>query len=1323
MLELFSENELPYVLPSLSGEGVATVHFGKAVAGTPPIEVLSVELRKAPTTGQIREAHAARADRRNVQLAVAIQYRQQVWLYGPATDRQPLIVSSTIAQRVLQSALDETDSLHAAYGLNNFLNSYASTEMPGIKNKGLFATHHLRENIPQRRDWGALVSKAESLSSLRDIDLVKALGFKVTEINNGLVLSTHNEEKRAVALLLHDTENFESPSGRFPASPVSWGLSRAYEDKLPWLIVLRRDQIRLYPARDGIGVGQKGQSETFFEINLAHVDDTNIGLLPLIFSAESLAESGETQKLLEDSAKYAAGLGERLRERIYEQVVPLLSVEIANQFRAKGVELDSAGLASAYSATLHILFRLLFQAYAEDRGLLPSGRNEYFDANSLKTIANREMNADESDYGPAASIWADLTQIWDSIDQGNPRMQIPAYNGGLFGKDEVKHPEGYQISRISVPDNVLGPALRGLLIDITEDGVLGPVDFRSLSVREFGTIYEGLLESSLSLADTPLTVNAAGYWVPAKKGDQVLVAANTPYFHSVSGERKATGSYFTPKFVVDHLVSSSIDPALAAHLEKVRAAITSGDQSKAHELFFDFRVADLAMGSGHFLVAAVDRIEATMRSFLAVRENQISGVVDELERLKRVAIQALGNDQVAIDEIEDAALLRRQIVRRCIYGLDINPIAVELARLALWIHTFVPGLPMSSLDHNLVSANSLTGIGTVEEALEALDLGEMLAHFVLGPLEKASESLIDYANATEATKSEVAEADKMLAKATATAEPVKAIFAVALAKRLGAKYAEAYSLQAFADVAKSDEVTEAISGLNPAHMPYLFPEVFVRENSGFDVLLGNPPWDKITLDEQRWWGFHLPGVRAFSQTQKNTAISKFRQTRPDLNRQYEIDSLGIQKIRESLSKGQFPGIGQGGNMEIANIFAWRNWQLLRSAGYFGLVLPRTSLNASALKVLRKEILQSGTFESVVIASNKKKWVFDIHEQYTTVFVTVSKTPGKQLKIVGPVNSAQDLQAVKGDYVVISTSDFVALDENLNFPIFPDQKTADVYKKIRHFPSVISEVKNISVRLNTGLNATTDSVWFDTDSTDLNNEPIWGGASFNLWDPNYGGAWARVTKPGFRDHMKQKFERSTKTKSSSYFGWNSSGALPTEKVRVAYRWITNRTNQRTTITSLILPGPAVNSAPTFALPSGNENLEGFILGVLSSQIFDWQARFAVELNFTLEVMASLTCPYGEIDSPLGKRLVTNIAGYFSKFAGFEDWAKAANSGTKPDSVPDLAEVMAENDALVALMYGLDVSDVEHIFATFHFGADFSEHLTRVIHYYEKWAKNV
>jgi len=122
--------------------------------------------------------------------------------------------------------------------------------------------------------------------------------------------------------------------------------------------------------------------------------------------------------------------------------------------------------------------------------------------------------------------------------------------------------------------------------------------------------------------------------------------------------------------------------------------------NKAAEHFFDIRVADIAMGSGHFLVGAIDRIESRLSGFLEQRDSKLPRVQQELDRLEQAAMDAFENEDNA-PEIERDQLLRRQVARRCIYGVDLNDEATLLARLSLWIHTFVPGLPLTFLDYNL----------------------------------------------------------------------------------------------------------------------------------------------------------------------------------------------------------------------------------------------------------------------------------------------------------------------------------------------------------------------------------------------------------------------------------------------------------------------------------------------------------------------------------------------------------------------------------------------------------------------------------------------
>jgi hypothetical protein len=1331
-LNVHADNEIAWVDPTTSRSFRLLLGNDD---GSGSFEVLLGEVDSPPTNTQLKDLHSTRLNKRNSDLVVALKFGDSVWLYGPERDRSSITLKADSAARALQTCLDEPDSLSAYKRYVTILDAQGTTDMPGVRNRGLFANHHLRENVPKRRDWAQLTEAARPLVRLRHRELIAQLGYSVSdEISDALVLCDSNDDQRAIAVLLNSDENFESSSSRFPSSPVATGLGVAQRLGAPWLIVLRKEQIRLYPGRDGVGVGQKGQVETYLELDLAMLDEDHVGLLPLVFSAEALGQGGSTELLLTESAKYAADLGDRLRNRVYEKVVPSISTAIAEQFLEQGQELDSAGLQKAYSVTLKILFRLLFQAYAEDRGLLPAGRNERYDANSLKTIAQRDIDTPAEQFSDAATIWNDLIQVWDAIDQGSPLWQVPAYNGGLFGSDPIAHPEGHLIRSLRIPDSILGPALQGLLIDFTDEGVHGPVDFRSLSVREFGTIYEGLLESSLSLAPVDMTIKD-NTWLPATDGDEVSIEEGRPYFHSSSGERKATGSFFTPKFVVDHLVERSVDPVLTAHLGRIKEHLDKGDSARAYLDFFDFRVADLAMGSGHFLVAAVDRIEMHMRTFLANGATQVPGVVDELARLRASAIEALGRDEAAIEEIEDASLLRRQIARRCIYGVDINPLAVELSRLALWIHTFVPGLPMSSLDHGLVCANSLTGIGSIEEALDALEpqrkTGDVsFAHdVVVSSLRGAKELLIDAANASEANKAEVSNSRELAQKACQAAIVAKSVFDVAIAANLKIVDAQAViTADEFDELARTSGVRDLVAELECAHMPFLFPEVFLRENPGFDVLIGNPPFDKVKIDEQRWWGLHLPGVRALSSNKKAEAIASYQAERPDLLAQYQIDVDNINFYRKALLSGPYPGMGTGGDPDLYAGFAWRNWQLLRDGGRTSLVLPRIALAASSLSSWRESILRDGTFADVVFASNRSEWMFpNVSAAIMFALTVIEKGQGACVRYCGPVDSIEQLKRSADGLFEVPKDEFESWTLNKSFPLLKTENDFDLFRQLKSHPGFMETGFAVECRANTELHATNDKTLLDFNAREAGGEiPVYGGASFNLWDPDFGGPWAFAREPiTFRSTMLNKFLRARNNSRSAYFGSEVEGeTAPYDFARVAYRWITRATQPRTTIACLIPPGtPVVNSAPTIVIRRGGPQGEAFVLGVMSSVPFDWLSKRFIELNFTFEVLADMSMPYGKFGSPLADRCV-EIAGTLAAIdERYATWASQV--GVPVAGVVDehqKTELIAELDAVVGRLFELTREQICHLYESFHRGWDYGARLERVLVYFDQLEQN-
>jgi hypothetical protein len=247
MLSLSSDRKISVKVEPLDNID-ATVYFGADDPMLPALEVLVIQATKTPTTPELREAYKWRKNNQARSVIVAIESNAGIHLYGPAEDRQAVLVQASTATRILQSALNEASPISARRHLIDFYDNVGNSEMSGIKNKGLFASHHLRENLPQRKDWAELKEKGQNLATKRHRALIEALGFKVAgEERNTLILKASGQENRVIAVLLDDAENFDSPSGRFPSSPVAWGLSVAADYNVPWLIVLKKDQIRLHP--------------------------------------------------------------------------------------------------------------------------------------------------------------------------------------------------------------------------------------------------------------------------------------------------------------------------------------------------------------------------------------------------------------------------------------------------------------------------------------------------------------------------------------------------------------------------------------------------------------------------------------------------------------------------------------------------------------------------------------------------------------------------------------------------------------------------------------------------------------------------------------------------------------------------------------------------------------------------------------------------------------------------------------------------------------------------------------------------------------------
>jgi hypothetical protein len=309
--------------------------------------------------------------------------------------------------------------------------------------------------------------------------------------------------------LLDPFEIAEAGTARFNnLSPVSYALAKADAEGLPWVVVLHGDRLRLYPTAVGVGVGRRGRTETYVEIQTSLLADEHLAYLWLLFSAEALDPKGIVAELLDASTRFAGDLAVRLRERIYNEVLPQLATAVAEARGQVAPTVEDLDL--TYRMGLTVLFRLLFIAYAEDRDLLPYKTSELYRARSLKRKAQElaEARRNRVPLPAGDSHWQEVFRLFRAVEIGNTEWSVPAYDGGLFSADPTVSPAGAALASISLPNAPFEPVLDRLLLIETPKGPLGPVDFRSLGVREFGTIYEGLLESELSIADVDLALDA-----------------------------------------------------------------------------------------------------------------------------------------------------------------------------------------------------------------------------------------------------------------------------------------------------------------------------------------------------------------------------------------------------------------------------------------------------------------------------------------------------------------------------------------------------------------------------------------------------------------------------------------------------------------------------------------------------------------------------------------------------------------------------------------------------------------------------------------------
>ncbi len=429
--------------------------------------------------------------------------------------------------------------------------------------------------------------------------------------------------------------------------------------------------------------------------------------------------------ILRESVEYARSVGDSLKSQVYDALLHLAQGFL--DYPSDGLATDPASLRAVYDNSLIVLYRLLFVLYAEDRDLLPVREQgmyrETYSLFAIKRAVAHDLAIGRHLLPTSARLWPQLRDLFQIIDRGSPPLRVGTFNGGLF--DPARHPF---LEQCTIGDAHLQQAIDKLA------RVKGQfVDYRDLSVRHLGTIYEGLLENHLeagTLYPQIAQMNADSMRLSPQISQITHIEDSEPQGRdafspphpltpspahpaklrlvSDKGERKATGSYYTPDFIVKYIVEQTVGPVLA---EAIAGRV---DDASRVEAVLGVNVLDPAMGSGHFLVEATEYIARFLVDLdVAVEDSAASGPAPSAG----TAAQAggpprgghVGTEDARRDDEGDLAYWKRRVAQSCIYGVDLNPLAVELAKLSLWLITIARDRPLSFLDHHLRTGNALVG--------------------------------------------------------------------------------------------------------------------------------------------------------------------------------------------------------------------------------------------------------------------------------------------------------------------------------------------------------------------------------------------------------------------------------------------------------------------------------------------------------------------------------------------------------------------------------------------------------------------------------------
>ena len=1112
-----------------------------------------------------------------------------------------------------------------------------------------------------------------------------------------------------------------------------------------------------------------------------HEDDLRV--FHLLFRREAFTPSVDAattflEDALAEGRRYEEQVARNLASVVFERVFPRLVRALA---QASGGTPSSSGqaLSTVREAALIFLYRLLFVLYAEDRGLLPVNDSRYDDYGLRKRVRDdvAERMTDKDTLSSRATHYYDhLGNLFRVIDEGDPSIGLPPYNGGLFALGAAP-----LLETVRLPDDVVA----AIVYDLSHRGVDGErrfVNYRDMSVQQLGSIYERLLEHE-----------------PVRHDDGSITVRPNPYV------RKDSGSFYTPQELVDLIVDSTLKPLAEERLkafEDQAAALQNDPRSKAErhaelskydpaEAVLDLKVLDPAMGSGHFLVTAVDFLSDYISELIEyvpavpawLDDDYASPLVQRIERIRHDLLHRAAASNWVIDEAQltDQAIIRRMVLKRCIYGVDKNRLTVELAKVSLWLHSFTVGAPLSFLDHHLRVGDSLIG-GRVQDATGELHrLGGLFAGSAIAGAEAATAGMQRIEAMSDADVAEVRESASLFTRVEETTADLRGLLDFLCGWRwmtagmktrekdraegqlVAALRDDAYRLlsrgpdgmenppdtAAWAEFTELWRTARAIADREGfLHWEVAFPGVWqhwqnVQPGGGFDAVIGNPPWDRIKLQEVEWFATRAPDLAlAPTAAARRKGIQRLRDASDPLASAFDdakarADSLG-QLVRVS---GDYPLLG-GGDINLYSLFVERAMHLVKPGGLVGLLTPSGICADKTAADFFKSVSTSGRLAGLFDFENRKIFFKDIHASFKFCALIVGGEARRfnETRCAFFLHHTAEIDDADRCFP-LAPSDFARVNPNTGTaPVFRTRRDADITRRIyeRH-PVLVDrsdggERKAWPVRYVRMFDMTNDSHRFRT-AAQLDAEgfyPVQGNRwkrGEDLYLPLYEGKMVQafdhraasvVVNPENLNRPAQPRETTGEEHANSnwlpdpQFWVSLDDAEWSEDLgwAVAFKDVTAPTNVRTMIAAVVPRSACGNTLPILT-PDGVETAAYrenacLLAACLNSFALDYVARQKVQgqhLNwFVVEQLPVLSVdaydrPFGATtaralvhDHVLRLTYTAHDMAPFARDLGYE-------GPPFPWDDEDRRHLRARLDALYFHLYGLSREDAGYVLDTF------------------------